>query len=95
MKGKYPKWVSVLYLETESGQYRSYTGCANNIEMLFDIMDRRNVMDPKHYERLTVDDRDLSEEEIKTFHLWMEKKRKEREENEKRKKAEQAAEDRN
>lgn len=67
-----------------------YKGCANDANMLFEIIYRLNI-GHTHVILMKSNDKILSEEEISAFFAWFEKNKREREENEKRKEADEKA----
>lgn len=95
MSAGWPKWIDIRYYDDKTGGIYGYTGCANNREMLFEMVDRLKIKEYKDYIFMRVNEELQSDEAVMAFYTWMEKKRKERFEDEERKKSEEAAENRN
>lgn len=98
-KGKWPKFIQILYYESSSGGVVGYSAFVNNQRMLCDAIYRRkmNYQDVSFFYVGTTDIKEelvlLSKEQVKKTFEKVEEYRKELEVIEARKKIEQEAED--
>lgn len=87
MKKIWPKWIRVVYYTNSSPEINSLTIGSSNAVTLHNELSRLNITVNTTIE-LTIDDRQASEEEIRTFFQWLwSRYLKEEAEFEKRKKA--------